>query len=203
MSQRDTLQGTYGNQQRLEPHQEVQAPGGEGNQDKGESSHYLSYRRTDQWQESPFFTVPGIFQEKTRIQGKKQELFQQKVERVIRNDPEAVGLGERSTQEQEIVVHTSRIGSPINRKITPTETEHDVVSPESNLNSDQMWLKMSQFSVSVQTQKQLHDFKRLNERLQRNEILQEPKIKAIQETCAQLREASEETNKRLNQVIEE
>ncbi|MBW0508682.1 hypothetical protein O181_048397 [Austropuccinia psidii MF-1] len=36
MSQRDTLQRTYGNHQRLEPHKEVQTPGGEGNQDKGE-----------------------------------------------------------------------------------------------------------------------------------------------------------------------
>ncbi|MBW0462521.1 hypothetical protein O181_002236 [Austropuccinia psidii MF-1] len=46
MSQRDTLQRPYENPQRLESHQEVQTPGGEGNQDKGESSHYSSYRRT-------------------------------------------------------------------------------------------------------------------------------------------------------------
>ncbi|MBW0516841.1 hypothetical protein O181_056556 [Austropuccinia psidii MF-1] len=49
--------------------------------------------------ESPFFKIPGSFQEKTRIQGQKQDLFQPKAERVITNDPEAVGLGERSTQE--------------------------------------------------------------------------------------------------------
>ncbi|MBW0479226.1 hypothetical protein O181_018941 [Austropuccinia psidii MF-1] len=46
MSQRDTLQRPYRNHQRLEPCQEVQTPGGAGNQDKGESSHYPSYRRT-------------------------------------------------------------------------------------------------------------------------------------------------------------
>ncbi|MBW0511701.1 hypothetical protein O181_051416 [Austropuccinia psidii MF-1] len=46
MSQRDTLQRPYRNHQRLEPHQAVQTPGGEGNQDKRESSHYPSYRRT-------------------------------------------------------------------------------------------------------------------------------------------------------------
>ncbi|MBW0503171.1 hypothetical protein O181_042886 [Austropuccinia psidii MF-1] len=40
MSQRDTLQRPYGKHQRLEPSQEVQTPGGEGNQDKGGSSHY-------------------------------------------------------------------------------------------------------------------------------------------------------------------
>ncbi|MBW0557370.1 hypothetical protein O181_097085 [Austropuccinia psidii MF-1] len=42
----------------------------------------------------------------------------------------------------------------------------------------------------------------MNERLQRNAILQEAKIKAIQESCAQLSKASEETKTRLNQVFE-
>ncbi|MBW0505995.1 hypothetical protein O181_045710 [Austropuccinia psidii MF-1] len=46
MSQRDTFQRPYGNHQRLESHQAVQTPGGEGNQDEGESSNYPSYRRT-------------------------------------------------------------------------------------------------------------------------------------------------------------
>ncbi|MBW0471546.1 hypothetical protein O181_011261 [Austropuccinia psidii MF-1] len=110
MSQRDTLQRPYGNQQSLEPHQEVQTPGGEGSQEKEESSPYPSYRRTAKpdrdysdscrltrsrpnqlssgltpfrnqqisGQESPFFTIPGIFQEMTRIQGQNQDLFQQK-----------------------------------------------------------------------------------------------------------------------------
>ncbi|MBW0508460.1 hypothetical protein O181_048175 [Austropuccinia psidii MF-1] len=99
LSQKDRLQRPYGNHQRLESQQEVQTPGGEGKQDKGESSHYPSYRRTTDpdWaysdsfrltrrrpkqlssgfipfrnqhisgQESPFFTIPGSFQEKTRI----------------------------------------------------------------------------------------------------------------------------------------
>ncbi|MBW0508971.1 hypothetical protein O181_048686 [Austropuccinia psidii MF-1] len=46
MSQTERLQSAYGNHQRLKSHQAVQAPGGEGKQDKGESSHYPSYRRT-------------------------------------------------------------------------------------------------------------------------------------------------------------
>ncbi|MBW0558010.1 hypothetical protein O181_097725 [Austropuccinia psidii MF-1] len=101
LSQRDRLQGPYGNHQSLESYQEVQTPGGEGKQDKQESSHYPSYRRTadperaysDSFrltrrrpnklssvftpfrnqqisvQESLFFTIPGSFQEKTRIKG--------------------------------------------------------------------------------------------------------------------------------------
>ncbi|MBW0524741.1 hypothetical protein O181_064456 [Austropuccinia psidii MF-1] len=125
ISQRDGLQIPYGNHQRLESHQTVHTSGGEGSQDKGESSHYLSYRRTanpdraysDYFrltrsrqnqlsisftpfrnkqinvQESPFFTIPGSFQEKTRIQGQKQDLFQEKAERVRPNDPEAVEIG--------------------------------------------------------------------------------------------------------------
>ncbi|MBW0494145.1 hypothetical protein O181_033860 [Austropuccinia psidii MF-1] len=46
LSQRGRLQGPYNNHQRLVSHQSVQTPGGEGKQDKGESSHYPSYRRT-------------------------------------------------------------------------------------------------------------------------------------------------------------
>ncbi|MBW0487104.1 hypothetical protein O181_026819 [Austropuccinia psidii MF-1] len=46
ISKRDRLQRPYGNHQRLGPHQEVQTSGGEGSQDKGESRHYPSYRRT-------------------------------------------------------------------------------------------------------------------------------------------------------------
>ncbi|MBW0508686.1 hypothetical protein O181_048401 [Austropuccinia psidii MF-1] len=233
MSQRDTIERPYGNHQRLEPHQAVQTPGGEGNQDKGESSHYPSYRRKAQperaysdsfrltssrlnqlssgptpfrhqqisGQESPFITIPGSFQEKTRIKRQKQDIFQPKAEIVRPNYSKAFGLGERSTQEPEMVVNTARISSPTNRNITPTPTEHNVVTPESNLNSDKLWLQMSQFAV--QTQEQVSYFKRLNERLKKNAILQEATIKAIQEICAQLSKASEETNKRLNQFFEE
>ncbi|MBW0490287.1 hypothetical protein O181_030002 [Austropuccinia psidii MF-1] len=92
--------------------------------------------------------------------------YKGKTERVRPNDPEGVGLGERSTQEPEIVVNTSRISSPTNRNITPTQTEHNAVADESNLDSDKLWLQMSQFAV--QTQEQLDDFKQLNGRLKRN-----------------------------------
>ncbi|MBW0523445.1 hypothetical protein O181_063160 [Austropuccinia psidii MF-1] len=101
MSQKDRLQRPYGKYQRLESHQTIQTLGGEGKQDKGESSNYPSYRRTTDpdreysdsfrltrsrqnklssgftpfrnqqlsGQELPFFTIPGGFQDKTRIQG--------------------------------------------------------------------------------------------------------------------------------------
>ncbi|MBW0542052.1 hypothetical protein O181_081767 [Austropuccinia psidii MF-1] len=111
--------------------EEVQTPAGEGNQDKGNSSHYPSYRRTaepdraysDSFkltrsrptqlssgltlfrnqqisdQESPLFTIPGSFQEKTKIQRETQDLFLPQAERVRTNDPEAGVFGERSPQE--------------------------------------------------------------------------------------------------------
>ncbi|MBW0567956.1 hypothetical protein O181_107671 [Austropuccinia psidii MF-1] len=73
----------------------------------------------------------------------KEDLFQPKAERVRPNDPEAVEFGDRSAQEPEVVVHNSRISSSINRNITPIQIEHNVVTPESNLNSDALWLQMS------------------------------------------------------------
>ncbi|MBW0526826.1 hypothetical protein O181_066541 [Austropuccinia psidii MF-1] len=137
----------------------------------------------------------------TRIQGQKQDLFQPKAERVRTNDPEAVGLGERSTQEPEIFVHTSRISSPINRDIIPTQIEHDVVTPESNLNSDALWLQMSQFAEK--TQKQFAKLQENHERMKTLTASMDKVVKALKEGHAQLRKASEETNKRLNQVFEE
>ncbi|MBW0508346.1 hypothetical protein O181_048061 [Austropuccinia psidii MF-1] len=85
-------------------------------------------------QESPFSTIPGSFQEKTRKQGKEQYLLQQEEERVRPYDPEAVEFGERSAQEAEVVLNNLRISSPINKNITTTQIEHNVVTPESNLN---------------------------------------------------------------------
>ncbi|MBW0477138.1 hypothetical protein O181_016853 [Austropuccinia psidii MF-1] len=195
LSQRDRLHRPYGNHQRLESHQAVQTPGGEGKQDKGESSHYPSYRRTADperaysesfrltrsrpnkissgltlfrnqqisGQESPFFTIPQSFQEKTRIQGQKQEHLQPEEERVRPNDTEAVGFGERSAQEPIVVVNNFRISSSINRNITPTQIAHNVVAPESNLNSDALWLQMSQYAY--QSHKQFAELEASHERM--------------------------------------
>ncbi|MBW0576997.1 hypothetical protein O181_116712 [Austropuccinia psidii MF-1] len=233
MSQRDRLQIPYGNHQRLESHQRVHTPGSEGKQDKGESSHYSSYRRTtdpdrkysysfritrsrpnqissgftpfrnqqNSRQELPYLTIPGSFQEKTRIQRQKQDLFQPNSENVRPNDPEAIGPGERSTQEPEIAVHTSIISSPINRNITPTQIEHNVDTPDSNLNSDGLWLQMSQFSE--QTQNQFAELQESHEGMKKLTASMDKIVKTLQEGYAQLSKASEETKKRLNQVFEE
>ncbi|MBW0578811.1 hypothetical protein O181_118526 [Austropuccinia psidii MF-1] len=233
LSQRDRLQGPYGNHQRLESYQTIQTPGGKGTEDKGESSHYPRYRRTvkpdraysDSFrltrirpnplssgftpfrkqqisgQESPFFTVPGSFQEKTRKQGQEQNLLQPEAERVRPYDPEAVGFGKRSTQEPEVVVNRSRISNTINRNITPTQIEHKVVTPESNLNSDSLWLQMSQFAEK--TQKQFAELQSNHERMKTLTASMDRIVKNLQEGHSQLSKASEETNKRLNLVFEE
>ncbi|MBW0476005.1 hypothetical protein O181_015720 [Austropuccinia psidii MF-1] len=233
LSQRDGLQRPYGNHQRFESHQAVHTPGDEGKQDKGESSHYSSYRRTPDpdreysdasrltrrrtnqlsngftpfrnqqisGQESPFFTIQGSFQEKTWIQEQTQDHLQPEEERVRPNDPEAVRFSERSAQEPEIVVNNSRISIPINRSITPTQIEHNVVTPESNLNSDSLWLQMSQ--SAEKTQNKFAELQESHERMRTLKASMDKIVKTLQERHAQLRKASEETNKRLNLVFEE
>ncbi|MBW0516068.1 hypothetical protein O181_055783 [Austropuccinia psidii MF-1] len=126
---------------------------------------------------------------------------QAKAERFRPNDPEAVGLGERSTQDPEIVVNTSRISIPNNRYITPTQNEHIVVTTESNLKRDSLWLQMSQ--SSEKTQKQFAELQEIHERMKILTSSMDKIVEALQEGHAQLSNASEETNKILNEVIEE
>ncbi|MBW0570382.1 hypothetical protein O181_110097, partial [Austropuccinia psidii MF-1] len=152
-------------------------------------------------QDSPFFTLPGSFQEKTKTQGKKQDLFSPKAESVRPNDPETVGLGEGSTQEPEVVVNHFRISSPLNGNITPTQIEHNTVSPESNLNSDALWLQMSQFAEK--TQKHFAELEASHERMKALAASMDKIVKTLQEGNAPLSKASEETNRRLNLVFEE
>ncbi|MBW0498895.1 hypothetical protein O181_038610 [Austropuccinia psidii MF-1] len=218
---------------RLESHQTVQTPGGEGKQDKGESSHHPSYSRTadpdreysDSFrltrsrsnqlssgftpfrnqqisgQESPLFPIPGSFQEKARIQGQKQDHLQPEEERFRPNDSEALGFGERSAQEPEVVSNSSRISSPINRNITPTQIDYNIVTPESKLNSDALWLQMSQYAE--QTQKKFAELQASHERMKTLTASMDKIVKNLQGGHAQLRKASKETKTILNLVFEE
>ncbi|MBW0464197.1 hypothetical protein O181_003912 [Austropuccinia psidii MF-1] len=227
------LQRPYGIYQTLESHQEVQTAGGEGKQDKGESSHYPSYRRTADpdraysdsirlkrsrpnqlssgfksfrnqqisGQELPLLTILGHFQEKTRIKVQKQDDLQREEERLRPYDQEAIGFGERSAQEPEVVLNKSRISSPINRNITPTQIDHNFVTPESSLYNDALWLQMSQYAE--QTQKQLAELEASHERMKILTAFMDKIIKNLEEGHAQLRTASEETNKILHLVFEE
>ncbi|MBW0485878.1 hypothetical protein O181_025593 [Austropuccinia psidii MF-1] len=140
-------------------------------------------------------------QEKKRIQGQKQDHLQPEEERVRSTDPEAVGYGERSAQEPQVVVNNSRISSPINKNITPTQIDHIVVTPESNINSDSLWLQMSQFSE--QTQKQFSELQATHERMKKLTASMDKIVKPLQKGHSHLSKASEETNKRLKLLFEE
>ncbi|MBW0470456.1 hypothetical protein O181_010171 [Austropuccinia psidii MF-1] len=205
LSQRDRLQGPYGNHQRRTV-----------NPDRAYSDSFrLRRRRPNQLssvftpfrnqhisgQESPLFTIPGSYQDKTRKQGQAQNLLQPEEERVRPYDPEAVGFGKRSTQQPEVVVNHSRISSPINRNITPTQNEHKAVTPESSLNSDPLWLQMSQYDEK--TQKQFEELQAIHEKMKKLTASMDKIVNTLQEGHAQLSKSSQETNKRLNLVFEE
>ncbi|MBW0468507.1 hypothetical protein O181_008222 [Austropuccinia psidii MF-1] len=205
LSRRDGLQRPYDNHQRRTAHTDRE------NSDSFRltrsrpnqlSSGFTPFRNQQiSVQESPFFTIPGSFQEKTRIQGKKQEHLEPEEERVRPNDPEGVGFGERSAQEPEVVLNNYRISSLINRNITPTQIEHNIVTPESSLNSDSLWLQMPQFAE--QSHKQFAELEASHDRMKILTASMDKIVKNLQEGRAKLSKASEETNKRLNLVFEE
>ncbi|MBW0568012.1 hypothetical protein O181_107727 [Austropuccinia psidii MF-1] len=131
-------------------------------------------------QESQFFPIPGIIPERDRIIGQEKYFFQT----------------EKYKKQQIAVNNSNRIRDPATKSITPTQMKYNVVTPESNLNSDQLWLQMSQ--LAVKNQEKFDEPHSRNVRLQEWKTLQEATVKAIQESYAKLSEASEETNKRLN-----
>ncbi|MBW0486074.1 hypothetical protein O181_025789 [Austropuccinia psidii MF-1] len=84
------------------------------------------------------------------------------------------------------------ISSPNNRNINPTQDGHSVVTPESNINSYALCLKMSQFAEK--TQKQLEELQESHERMKTLTASMDKILKTFQEGHAQLSKASEETN---------
>ncbi|MBW0561690.1 hypothetical protein O181_101405 [Austropuccinia psidii MF-1] len=156
LTQRDRLQRPYGNhQRRIADTDRAYSYSFSFTRSRPNqlSSGFTQFRNQQiSGQELPFFTIPGSFQEKTRIKGKKQDHFHPEEERVRTNDPEAVIFGERSAQEPEVVVNISRVSSPINRNITPTQIEDNVATPQSNLNSNALWFQMSQYAEKTQKQ---------------------------------------------------
>ncbi|MBW0542257.1 hypothetical protein O181_081972, partial [Austropuccinia psidii MF-1] len=154
------------------------------------SSGFTQFRNQQiSGQELKFFTISGSFQEKKRIQGQKQDHLQPEEERVRHNDTEAFRFGERSALKPKVVVNNSRISGPIHRNITPTPIEHNFVTPESNLNSDALWLQMSQYVE--QAEKQLAELEASHERMKILTASMDKIIKNLQEGHAQLSKASE------------
>ncbi|MBW0546261.1 hypothetical protein O181_085976 [Austropuccinia psidii MF-1] len=134
--------------------------------------------------------------------GKEQDFFQTEAERVRSYDPEIVGPVARSTKKQQTVVNTSNTSiSPTIRNDISTQIKHSIVIPESTMSSNTLWLQFCQFEE--QTQK---EFERLHvsiSRLQEVYTLQTKTIHTLQEDYNELCKASEDTKRRLNQVLEE
>ncbi|MBW0534225.1 hypothetical protein O181_073940 [Austropuccinia psidii MF-1] len=85
--------------------------------------------------------------------------------------------------------------------MTTTQIEHNVVTPKSNLNGDTLWLQMSQYAKQIQ--KQFSELEASYERMKILAASMDKILKNLQEGHSQLSKAPEETNKRLNIVIEE
>ncbi|MBW0572435.1 hypothetical protein O181_112150 [Austropuccinia psidii MF-1] len=199
LSQRDILQRPYGNHQRLESHQFLQAH-------KEQAKSALQWlqtiqKPTDQWLRVTIIHNSRNFPGEDKDKIAKTRPASARGRESQTNDQEAVGFGERSAQEPEVAVNNSRISSTINRNITPTQIENNVFTPESNLKNDALWLKMSQFAKK--TQKQFAELQASHERMKKLTASMEKIVKTLQEGHAQLSKASEETKKRLNLVFEE
>ncbi|MBW0524501.1 hypothetical protein O181_064216 [Austropuccinia psidii MF-1] len=153
-------------------------------------------------QELPYFPIPGRIQERKRIIGQEQYFFHTKEERVSSYDTEVVGPAERSTRKQQTAVSTSHEArSPKIRNDIKTQIKHNFVIPESNISSNTLWL---QFSQSVgQTQKEVERLHESISRLQEVYTLQTKTIHTVQEDYTILSKASEETKRRINEVLEE
>ncbi|MBW0543074.1 hypothetical protein O181_082789 [Austropuccinia psidii MF-1] len=79
MSQRDTLQISYGNNQRMEYQQAVKTPGGEGNQDKGKSSHNPSHRRTTEPDRAYYYSFRLTRSKPTRLPSSFKPFIKQNI----------------------------------------------------------------------------------------------------------------------------
>ncbi|MBW0582718.1 hypothetical protein O181_122433, partial [Austropuccinia psidii MF-1] len=79
--------------------------------------------------------------------------------------------------------------------------DYNVVTPESNLNSDVLWLQMSHYAE--QAQNQFAELEASNERMKILTASMEKIVKNLQEGYAYLSKASEKTNKRLYLLFEE
>ncbi|MBW0541132.1 hypothetical protein O181_080847 [Austropuccinia psidii MF-1] len=107
----------------------------------------------------------------------------------------------KEVKKRQTVVNTSNeASSPVIRNNISTQIKHNVFTLESTTSSNTLLLQLFQFGE--QTQKKL---KRLHEnisRLQEVNTLQTKIINTLQEDYTKLSESSEETKRRLNQVLE-
>ncbi|MBW0584726.1 hypothetical protein O181_124441 [Austropuccinia psidii MF-1] len=173
LSQRDRLQSPYGNHQRLEFYQAVQTPGGKGIEDKGESSHYPSYRRT-------------VNPDRAYL-----DSFRLTRSRLNQLSSGFTPFRHQQINDQESPLYTISRGFQENKRIQ-VEKQHLFQQKQE---------RMCQYSE--QTQKQFAELEESHERMKKLTASMDKIVKTLQEGHAQLSKAFEETNKRLNLVFEE
>ncbi|MBW0483717.1 hypothetical protein O181_023432 [Austropuccinia psidii MF-1] len=79
MSQSDNLQRSYDNYKRMESQKAVQTPGVKGSQDKGESSHYPSYRRTTETERAYYDSLRITGNRPTQLSSGSTPFIQQQI----------------------------------------------------------------------------------------------------------------------------
>ncbi|MBW0536365.1 hypothetical protein O181_076080 [Austropuccinia psidii MF-1] len=123
-------------------------------------------------QESPYFPIPSRIRERKRIISQEQDSFQPEAERFRSYDPEIFLPAKRSTKKQQTVVSTSNeASSPRISNNISIQIKHNVVTPESTISSDILWLQFCQFVE--QTKK---EFEKLHENISR--LQEEVRIRA-------------------------
>ncbi|MBW0491730.1 hypothetical protein O181_031445 [Austropuccinia psidii MF-1] len=164
-SQRDILQRNY-HRREIEPEREYYASfrlARSGQPTKLPSGFTPLRHKYTSGQESPYLPIQDNIQDRRRIIGQEQDFFQPEEERVKPYGPEIVGPVERSTKKQQRVVNTSNEAiSPKIRNDVSAHIENNVVTPESTMSSNTLWLQFSQFLE--QTHK---EFEKLHENISR------------------------------------
>ncbi|MBW0470818.1 hypothetical protein O181_010533 [Austropuccinia psidii MF-1] len=94
-----------------------------------------------------------------------------------------------------------KINNPTITNDIPTQNEHSVVTPESSISRNELWLKIYKFAQKTQK-----EFEILHEsifRLKEVDKLQTKNFHTLQEDYTKLIRVSETTNRKLKQVLEE
>ncbi|MBW0528299.1 hypothetical protein O181_068014 [Austropuccinia psidii MF-1] len=174
----DILQIAHGNHQRVKFQQEVQNSERNGNQYSRQLSYHMCYREARNQREHTLTATGPQGVDRQRITGKEITNFEPEAESVTPYDPEMFGPGERSKKKQKIAVASSdEARSPKTSNYISTQSEHNVVTPESTIRSTALWMQMAQFSE--QTQKRLESLHEKTSRLHEVDTLQTKSIHTL------------------------
>ncbi|MBW0489842.1 hypothetical protein O181_029557 [Austropuccinia psidii MF-1] len=185
MAQTDRLQRPYGNNQGLESYQELQTSGAEGNQDKENQATIQAIEEQ--------LTQTGH----TQIPSGSKGVYQTSSPVASHNSGTHISVAKSHHSLQSQVLSGGRQGYKGENKTSFKQRQRGI----SKLNSDELWLEMSQ--DAEKTQKQFAELQESHEPMKTLTASMDKIVKTLQEGHAQLSKTSEETNKSLNKVFEE